>query len=247
MSREHPNVIDAFLMHDQGKSSVVYIINDNDKNYKHIYDVRTLKKVEYVSPNFTRIVSSIPVEFQAEKLILSISRLIGQPQLLYFVDSEIPQIGFQNNYGFVDDECRLITKNISSVEDVCFPKFFECSGEPTLVSVIKPNRLSQRSFEDVVRNLICKIYGISGSFMPTSINYKGQDIPIVPFETITESTIKTVDYDPILQPLACSHHNKDKLRFVIVTCYDGSRYATKAQTLDEGKTYQVPKALPKTQ
>jgi len=246
MSREHLNIIDSYYMKDtDGKSAAVYIIKDSSKNCKYLYDVRNLKKVDYIDPGFTRILSPIPVEIQCDKIVLSVSRLIGQPQLLHLVDVDVPVIGFQTNYGFVDGDYHLITKNIALIEDVMFPKFFECTGESTLTSIIKPNRLSQRSVEDVVRNLVCKIYGISGSYMPNFVNYKGQDIPIVEFNTIPESTIKKIDYDPILQPLACSHHNKDKLRFVIVTCYDGTYYASKAQTLDDGKTYRVPVPLPK--
>lgn len=158
----------------------------------------------------------------------------------------LPHILFQSAEGFTNNLGQIIYGKTATVEEILFPKVFACKGEDVLPAfkIARVPQLSQRSLEDVMRNLIGKLYSLSGSYMPSNINYKGFDIQIVDFKTVDQSQVAKYEFDPLLQPLACSHRNEDKLRFIIVTYKDGRRQACTAQTLDDGKTYRVREPLP---
>lgn len=272
---EEQKVINCYYIEAVGKEPVtVYSVPDRaNDGATHLYNVTNLKKVDpkdYLGATNKEIITPFVVELKNKEYVLDESKLLGYIYLVKFspgslspnamgndspisneddsVDYNTPQALFQTSEGFVDKCGQLIQGKAVMVEEMLFPKLFSCQGEDVLPTfkITRVPQLSQRSLEDVIRNLVGKLYNISGNYMPTNVNYKGFNVPVVQFETVNKDNILKIDYDPILQPLACSHRNEDKLRFVIVTCKDGKRYACKAQTLDEGKTYQMPKPLPKT-
>lgn len=260
---EEQKAISCYYIEAADKEPVmIYSVPDKCKDRSHLYNALNLKKIDasdYRNVTSKEIITPFLVELKNDEYVLDESRLLGYVYLVKFLvgscnndgydnNNDEPQILFQTSEGFANSSGQIVSGKAVMVEEMLFPKVFSCQGEDTLSAfkITRVPQLSQRSLEDVMRNLVGKLYNISGNYMPASINYKGFNVPVAQFETISKDNIAKIEYDPILQPLACSHRNEDKLRFIIVICKDGKRYACKAQTLDEGKTYQVPKSLAKT-